>query len=118
MCSRLESLDGRGTISLDRPLTLVGRHPGCDVRLDSPRISRHHCCLALACDVVEVRDLGSTNGTRINGLRVEGGQLRPGDELAIGQFRYRLIVGPSKGGHQLEQGEVPSELRSLQEMPP
>jgi pSer/pThr/pTyr-binding forkhead associated (FHA) protein len=82
-------------IPLDRPLTLLGRHPDCDVLLDSPRVSRHHCCLAVSSDRVDVRDLKSTNGTRINGQRIQVGQLRPGDELTIGELRYRLIVGGS-----------------------
>jgi pSer/pThr/pTyr-binding forkhead associated (FHA) protein len=41
-------------------------------------------------DRVVVRDLGSTNGIWINGMRVETGRLRPGDELSIAHFRYRL----------------------------
>ena len=41
-------------------------------------------------DEVVVRDLGSANGIRINGTRVETGSLRPGDELSIAHFRYRL----------------------------
>jgi pSer/pThr/pTyr-binding forkhead associated (FHA) protein len=41
-------------------------------------------------DQVVVRDLGSTNGIRINGMRVETGSLRPGDELSIAHIRYRL----------------------------
>jgi pSer/pThr/pTyr-binding forkhead associated (FHA) protein len=92
MRARLESLDGSADIHLDRPLTLVGRQPGCDVRLESSRISRYHCCLAPVCDGVAVRDLGSTNGTRINSRRVSAGRLRPGDELTIGHSRYHLTV--------------------------
>jgi pSer/pThr/pTyr-binding forkhead associated (FHA) protein len=84
-------------IPLDRPLTLLGRDPGCDALLDSPRVSRQHCCLAVLCDRVDVRDLKSTNGTRINGQRIQSGQLRPGDELEIAELRYRLIVGGSDG---------------------
>jgi hypothetical protein len=42
---------------------------------------------------VVVRDLGSTNGIRINGQRVEMGRLRPGDELSIAHIRYRLDTG-------------------------
>ena len=42
---------------------------------------------------VVVRDLGSTNGIRINGQRIEIGRLRPGDELSIAQIRYRLEQG-------------------------
>jgi len=44
-------------------------------------------------DEVVVRDLGSTNGIRINGQRVETGRLRPGDELSIAHIRYRLDTG-------------------------
>ena len=92
----LVSLDGEADIPLDRVPTLVGRHPSCDARIDSARISRRHCCLAPDGAGVGVRDLGSTNGTRINGHRVESGKLGPGDELAIAQFRYRLVVGESR----------------------
>lgn len=46
---------------------------------------------------VAVRDLGSTNGIRINGQRVETGQLRPKDELSIGRFRFRLSEVPADG---------------------
>jgi pSer/pThr/pTyr-binding forkhead associated (FHA) protein len=96
MRARLESLDGVADIHLDRLLILVGRQPGCDVQLESARISKRHCCLAPVCDGVAVRDLGSTNGTRINGRRVSAGRLRPGDELTIGDSRYRLTVCPSE----------------------
>ena len=87
---RLVSLDGHADISLGGAVLLVGRHPRCDVRIASPRVSRRHCCLAPDRDGVLVRDLGSTNGTRINGRRVEEGVLHPGDELSIADSRYRL----------------------------
>ncbi len=84
------SLDGNADFRLDDPLTLVGRFRTCEVRLDSSRVSRRHCCLALGNSEVLVRDLGSTNGTRINGRRVEKGLLRPGDVLGIAHLRFRL----------------------------
>ena len=87
---RLVCLDGHADISLDRALVVVGRHRRCDVRIASARVSRRHCCLALGRDAVLVRDLGSTNGTRINGQLVEEGVLRPGDELSIAHCRYQL----------------------------
>jgi pSer/pThr/pTyr-binding forkhead associated (FHA) protein len=87
---RLVCQDGHADISLDRAVVVVGRHRRCDVRVASPRVSRRHCCLALDRDGVLVRDLGSTNGTRINGRRVEEGVLRPGDELSIAHCRYQL----------------------------
>lgn len=93
MPARLVALDEGSDIALDRSMVVVGRHPLCDVRLDSLRISRHHCCMTQDKDELVVRDLGSTNGIRINGERVERGRLRTGDELSIAHIRYRLENG-------------------------
>src|SRR4029077_13792191 len=88
-------------ITLDRALIVVGRDPNCDSRLKSLRVSRHHCCMTRENDQVVVRDLGSTNGIRINGMRVETGRLRPGDELSIAHIRYRL-EGEEDSGQAIE----------------
>src|SRR5260370_20176185 len=77
-------------IPLQRPVLLIGRHPECDIRIDLPKISRRHCCVALAYDRVMIRDLGSRNGLRVNGLLVEEAQLQGGDEVAIGPILYRM----------------------------
>lgn len=82
---------GSGSIvNITRPVILIGRHIECDVRLDSPQVSRRHCCLALAYDRLVIRDLGSRNGVRVNGQVVEEAHLKSGDEIAISQFLYRL----------------------------
>jgi pSer/pThr/pTyr-binding forkhead associated (FHA) protein len=77
-------------VALQRPVVLIGRHPECDVRLDLPQVSRRHCCVALAYDRLLIRDLGSRNGVRVNGRRVQEATLRPGDEVAIAQVIFRL----------------------------
>jgi hypothetical protein len=83
-------------IALQRPVILIGRHQECDVRIASPKVSRRHCCLALAYDRVMIRDLGSRNGIRVNGRVVEETVLHPGDEIAIGHILYRFEdVAPS-----------------------
>jgi hypothetical protein len=97
MPARLVALDEGPDIILDRAMVVVGRHPSCDTRLDSLRVSRHHCCMTHESGDVMVRDLGSTNGIRINGQRVEIGRVRPGDELSIAHIRYRLENGQ---GHE------------------
>ena len=94
MTARLVSLDGEEDIPLDRVVVLVGRSARCDARISSNRISRRHCCLSRHGDEIEVRDLGSSNGTWINGRLAESGRLRAGDELWIGHCRYRLATGP------------------------
>jgi hypothetical protein len=93
MTARLVALDEGPDIVLDRAMVVVGRHPACDARLDSLRVSRHHCCMMQDSGEVVVRDLGSTNGIRINGQRVEMGRLKGGDELSIAHIRYRLDNG-------------------------
>ncbi|HMB07060.1 MAG TPA: FHA domain-containing protein [Isosphaeraceae bacterium] len=90
MPTRLLALDEGPDILVGRTPVLVGRHPRCDARLDSIRASRFHCCLAEDDGEVLVRDLGSANGIRINGRRVESGRLRLGDELSIAHIRYRV----------------------------
>jgi pSer/pThr/pTyr-binding forkhead associated (FHA) protein len=91
----LLALDGGPDIPPGRGPIVVGRHPHCDVRLRSPRVSRRHCCLTEVDGEVLVRDLGSTNGILVNGRWVEAGWLRPGDELSIAHLRYRLEQCPA-----------------------
>jgi pSer/pThr/pTyr-binding forkhead associated (FHA) protein len=83
-------------VTLHRPVLLVGRHIECDVRLDSSKVSRRHCCLAMAYDRVLIRDLGSRNGVRVNGRVVEEARLHFGDELAIGPVLFRLELEPGE----------------------
>jgi hypothetical protein len=107
MSARLVALDEGPDIALDRAMVVVGRHPACDARLDSLRVSRHHCCISQEHGEVLVRDLGSTNGIRINGQRVEIGRLCAGDELAIAHVRYRLEDGPD---HPLSMTPLPNPI--------
>ena len=75
-------------------ILLFGRHEECDVQLNSKKVSRRHCVVAQVNDTLVVRDLGSTNGVRVNGERVAEGKLKPGDELQIGNFKYQVCGDP------------------------
>lgn len=77
-------------ITLDKPIILIGRHQECDIQIPSRKISRRHCCIAIVNDHLVIRDLGSTNGIRINGVKVVEGQLQADDEVTIGNMRYQL----------------------------
>jgi predicted component of type VI protein secretion system len=90
MPAQLLALTEGPSILLDKPILLFGRHPECDVQLHSRKVSRRHCCIAQVSDYLVVRDLGSTNGIRINGVRVLEGRLQAGDELTVGNFRYQI----------------------------
>src|SRR5262245_50297826 len=90
MPAQLIYLTDGSNILLDKPILLLGRHPECDIQLNSRKVSRRHCCIAQVSNYLVVRDLGSTNGVRINGVRVLEGKLKAGDELTVGNFRYQL----------------------------
>ena len=90
MPAQLISLSDGPSILLDKPILLLGRHPECDIQLNSRKVSRRHCCIAQVNKYLVVRDLGSTNGIRINDVRVLEGRLKDQDELTIGNFRYQL----------------------------
>src|ERR687885_2239056 len=106
---RLVALDEGPDIPVDRAMVIVGRHPQCDARLDSIRVSRRHCCMTEDNGEVVVRDLGSTNGIRINGQRVEAGRLRPGDELSIAHIRYRMEAAPDEQATLADTGQKSEE---------
>ena len=65
----------------------VGRATGADFIVEAPLVSRVHCRLTVAPDgTLEVRDLESTNGTFVNGQRVETARLKSGDRLGVGRI--------------------------------
>jgi pSer/pThr/pTyr-binding forkhead associated (FHA) protein len=118
MPCRLVASAGWPSIRLNRALVVVGRHPDCDARLDSPRVSRWHCCLAEVDGEVWVRDLGSTNGTWIDGQRVRSGRVRTGDVLAIAHHRYRVEEVRAEPASRADRPGTPHDgLLSLADPP-
>ena len=74
---------------------VVGRGPECHVRPNSELISRQHCMLLISDNAVRVRDLGSTNGTLVNGKRVvEECELGHGDTLQLGPLVLEVVMPP------------------------
>lgn len=69
---------------------VLGRSRGCDVVLSSEAVSRRHAQLFFRDGNWVIRDLGSTNGTRVNGVRVGRCRLRPGDRVALGDALLRI----------------------------
>ncbi len=99
MIAQLIPLDGSKPISITRDITLVGRKRGlCDVVIDHSSVSKLHCALARTDGLLFLRDLGSTNGTRVNGQRVTRGALLPGDEISIAGVKFRIHLGPGDPG--------------------
>lgn len=72
------------TVPLGRTV-VVGRDPGCDLVLHDPRVSRQHVEVAHVDGTLGLRDLGSSNGTRLNGLPVTHAELALGDVVSLGE---------------------------------
>ena len=68
----------------------IGRSPDAEFIVEAALVSRLHCQLTATADMLEVQDLGSTNGTFVNGNRVTSAQLFDGDRLSVG--RLDLLV--------------------------
>lgn len=72
--------------------TIVGRAPECALRLDESGLSRQHARLIPTNDGLQIEDLGSTNGTFLNGKRVQRAIVQPGDEVGFDTLRFHLVA--------------------------
>jgi hypothetical protein len=70
--------------------TTIGRGSECDIVLDEPEMSRQHACIESTGSGIYLRDLGSANGTFVNGIAVRDAVLKPGDQIAFDQNRFVL----------------------------
>lgn len=95
MLAQLIPNDGGPTITLSKPITVIGRSAKlCDLVIDHTSVSKMHCVLVKTDGLIYMRDLGSTNGTRVNGQRVVRGALLPGDKLSFSSISYKVHLGP------------------------
>jgi len=86
----LQPSGGGRRLNLHSGLNTVGRNPTNDVRLSEASVSSFHCEIEVETDRVVVRDLQSTNGTHLNNEPIEEAEVRPGDELRLGELRLEL----------------------------
>ena len=92
----LVPVGGGDPIPLTKPELLVGRRPTCDIRLDFENVSGKHAVLTLINGLWHVRDMGSTNGTSVNGARLSTPHsIMPEDELGFAGHLYTVDYVPS-----------------------
>ena len=94
MYGELNPLGGGDPIPLKKQKLLVGRRPTCDLCLPFPNVSSQHCELEMKNGYWHIQDLGSSNGLKVNGARVESKFLLPGDELTIAKHRFAIQYEP------------------------
>jgi pSer/pThr/pTyr-binding forkhead associated (FHA) protein len=94
MRAQLIPAEGGTPIEVSRDLTVVGRQEDCDLRLDHKSVSKVHCVIVKTDGLLLLRDLGSTNGTRVNGQRVRRAALLPNDQLNIANCKFTVFLGP------------------------
>ncbi len=106
MLAQLVPLAGGPTITLDRDVTVVGRQrEHCDLVIERKSISKMHCVVIKTDGLLFIRDLSSTNGTKVNGQRVVRGALLPGDQLEFASEKFRVFLGPDQAARAVNPGD-------------
>ena len=81
-------------IAIHQEEFLIGRGADCDLRLKVSAVSRHHCLLRFRGPEASISDLGSSNGTFVNGQRVRSQTtLQSGDEIRVGTYQFVVDLG-------------------------
>ncbi len=89
----LEGKQQGKTIPLHVRQFLIGREQDCHLRPNSDLVSRHHCVFTLDDFALRLRDLGSTNGTLVNGERIQGQVvLKAGDHVSVGKLSFEIVI--------------------------
>lgn len=83
--------------ALDQHVTTIGRDTSSTVLLDDVTVSRHHAEVCVDDDGYLLRDVGSLNGTYVNGDRVDSHRLAEGDQLQVGRYRMVFAFGARDG---------------------
>jgi hypothetical protein len=94
MKAELVPEDGGPAIPIIRDMTVVGRREFCDVQLDHPSLSKRHAVLIKTEGLLILRDLISTNGTKVKGQRIRWAALLPEDRISFGSLKFRVYLGP------------------------
>jgi len=74
--------------TLPSSVTVIGRRSNCDLHIPITSVSRRHCQLNKDQGVMKIRDLGSRNGTYVNGKRVEETVIKAGDQMKVGPLTF------------------------------
>ncbi len=101
-------------VQLTKERTMLGRRPYNDIVIDNLAVSGEHAVMHMTGHEVEVEDLGSTNGTYVNGKAIKRQVLRNGDTIEVGKYKIRFLHEEEDGGYEktmiFKPGMVPPPL--------
>jgi anti-anti-sigma regulatory factor len=106
MSARLIVVEGRAAgslVELRGPVFLIGCDPDCHHRPRDPAVAPRHCQLSVGEASLAIRDLGSSQGTYLNGLRIAAdcsARVRPGDRIRVGETVYEVALGAGMRGEE------------------
>lgn len=95
----------RRSFPISREMTIIGRREDCDLRIPLGDVSRKHCRMIREADSFRMEDLGSSNGTYVNGQRIQEAILQPGDTVRVGPVLFVLQVDGVPADDELQPNE-------------
>ncbi len=102
--------NGDPPIPIDRDVTVVGRREYCDVVIRHHSLSKRHCVLVKTDGLLVIRDLATTNGTKVKGQKVRWAALLPDDRISLGGYKLRIYLGPDDMPSPSEQYRARARL--------
>jgi pSer/pThr/pTyr-binding forkhead associated (FHA) protein len=103
----------RRSFSVVRDVTVIGRREDCDLRIPLGDVSRKHCRLIKEEDSLRVEDLGSSNGTHVNGQRVQEAELHPGDTVQVGPVVFVVQIDGVPADEELQPMLTPGDTATV-----
>lgn len=114
MLGELIPCGGGDPIPLLSEELLVGRRSRCDITLQFPNVSSHHCKLELINGFWRIRDLGSRNGIKVNGKRCDMRWLMPKDIVSIAKHKYEVMYEPDGSTPPPQEDDNPFAMGLLE----
>jgi pSer/pThr/pTyr-binding forkhead associated (FHA) protein len=100
----------RRDFPLKQERTIIGRRQDCDLRIPTKDVSRQHCELLLKKNSVLAKDLGSSNGTFVNGKRIAEVELKAGDRFRVGPVTFIVQIAGKPATIKPEDAVPPSTM--------
>ena len=125
MKAELIPAEGGEPIPITKDVTVMGRREYCDIQIDHPSLSKRHCVLVKTDGLLVIRDLATTNGTKVKGQKVRWAALLPDDKIALREYqipglpRPRRCPRPFRNCRRWREGRIedPERIRVADALP-